>query len=672
VRAYSFADDDREAAWLLADVAADRAAHHRAWGDYAVLYRKHTIGDLLEGECLKAGIPCRLAHGRALADDRIVQYVLAALRVIAQPTDSVHAETFLQVVLPPTLLGELRTEAEQRGTRLLAEAERRARSAPKAEETARKIRRAQAALRNLPALGVQHSSLGALIEELLSQRVGPYRSVLEDNADEITDPADDAEVQAIADKIEAARREGRPLTFAPMGGIEIALAGMVSGAGLRRLLLERPGVAPECIGASDAPALGVGLALFKALQLAASRTFPLAFRDYTAIDLETTGKDLARAEIVELAAVRVRDGAIVDEWHTLVKPSVAIDAEASATHGISDADVLNAPSFGEVWPRLAEFARGDVLVAHNGYDFDFPLLRRMAKSLGHAWRFRTYDTLPLAREVHAGSRRLADLAHVFDVAAGRSHRALDDTRTLVPVFDGLSRLKLQRARKSALANVLDHLGVALALSPSLGAEAQRFADWARPFALGRFSDAIDWYRARRDALAPSLRDALPSAEDVIDRLGGHALMLKIRAEKSADQRYPIAMARLRRLIETIEEEPLADQITRFLERAVLSRNDGVEPDRDRVNLLTLHSTKGLEFSRVYIAGVEDAEFLNGTLEQTSEGEAEEARRLLYVGMTRTIDRLVMTRAELRQGESTGGYRFLTEMGLEPDAEPDSR
>ena len=48
-----------------------------------------------------------------------------------------------------------------------------------------------------------------------------------------------------------------------------------------------------------------------------------------------------------------------------------------------------------------------------------------------------------------------------------------------------------------------------------------------------------------------------------------------------------------------------------------------------------------------------------------EAELQESRRLLYVGMTRAKDRLVMTRVERRRSEPTGGHRFLTEMGFTP-------
>jgi DNA helicase-2/ATP-dependent DNA helicase PcrA len=96
----------------------------------------------------------------------------------------------------------------------------------------------------------------------------------------------------------------------------------------------------------------------------------------------------------------------------------------------------------------------------------------------------------------------------------------------------------------------------------------------------------------------------------------------------------------------------------------LSRSDGCPTDDRRVSLLTMHATKGLEFSRVYIVGVEDRQ-IPGTyaLEHEEWQEVQEARRLLYVGMTRAKDRLVLTRSGQRDGRPTGGDLFLREAGL---------
>ena len=109
-----------------------------------------------------------------------------------------------------------------------------------------------------------------------------------------------------------------------------------------------------------------------------------------------------------------------------------------------------------------------------------------------------------------------------------------------------------------------------------------------------------------------------------------------------------------------------EQLSRLLELATLSRMEGDSVDASGVNLLTLHSTKGLEFSRVYVVGVEDASLIGGTASRkASEAEIEESRRLLYVGMTRAKDRLVFTHVARRKDEPTGGHRFLDEMGISP-------
>ncbi len=78
--------------------------------------------------------------------------------------------------------------------------------------------------------------------------------------------------------------------------------------------------------------------------------------------------------------------------------------------------------------------------------------------------------------------------------------------------------------------------------------------------------------------------------------------------------------------------PSRQHIDDMLCRVALSSSDGAETDPNRINLLTLHSTKGLEFSRVYIVGVEN-QVLPGwrAIEEDRTEEIQEGRRLLYVG-----------------------------------------
>src|SRR5438309_7229869 len=75
------------------------------------------------------------------------------------------------------------------------------------------------------------------------------------------------------------------------------------------------------LGGADAGDLGLPLVVFKSLQLRHSRDFQDGFRDYVAFDIETTDRDPSGCEIVEIGAVRVEEGDIVDRYHSTVRPS---------------------------------------------------------------------------------------------------------------------------------------------------------------------------------------------------------------------------------------------------------------------------------------------------------------------------------------------------------------
>ena len=167
-----------------------------------------------------------------------------------------------------------------------------------------------------------------------------------------------------------------------------------------------------------------------------------------------------------------------------------------------------------------------------------------------------------------------------------------------------------------------------------------FRGITRGFALGRYSTCLETYeREQGDDIS------LPTVDEVIERLGGADLMVKIRADKSADERYPAAMLRLRRLIVDIPDGPLDAQ------SASLPRARGaLEVGRPRAGAHArepahpaLDEGTGV-FARVRRRRRGRAAAPGGSpTTGPKPEEIEEARRLLYVGMTRTKDRLVLTR-----------------------------
>ena len=118
-------------------------------------------------------------------------------------------------------------------------------------------------------------------------------------------------------------------------------------------------------------------------------------------------------------------------------------------HGYRDCDLVGAPSLDEVWPRFRAFVGSDLLIAHNGQEFDVPVLRRLCQGFPEIDDLVFYDTLPLARSLVEGSARLTELAARFNVEVGRAHHAFDDAYMLAGVVPALNELRLRRARKIA-------------------------------------------------------------------------------------------------------------------------------------------------------------------------------------------------------------------------------
>src|SRR5213082_92064 len=469
VGAFAFRDEAEEASWLLDDILADRTAAGLEWGDYAILYRRHKLGEYLEGRLVRAGIPCRLARGRALVEDDVIKYVMAALRIVRDPGDPVALEAFARCVLSAHFLQEvlasfpfpLSTEAD-----FLAAIRTLARRRPAQDPDTKKLWRLVFQVENLRALTRSHRALVPLVDEILSQSVGPYRNALEERHDELTDPAVIPEAVRLAERLAAAIAAEQEIVIAPQGGLEIALRGMLIAAGVRHL--------PTSTNLHQPPptSLPSALILFKALQLLHARELDTALERYVTFDLETTDKDVEVCEVIEIGAVRVVGGEIVDRFHSLVRPYRPITPGATKVHGYTDGDVRNARPFAEVWPEFRAFIGDDVLIAHNGQHFDIPVLRRLAAGREGVDTLVFYDTLPLVRSLSRDSAKLEDLALRFGIDRGRAHHALDDAVTLARVYRELERQRGIRARKAILANLLDYLGLAFALEQGAGSREQ--------------------------------------------------------------------------------------------------------------------------------------------------------------------------------------------------------
>ncbi|CEG26830.1 PolC-type DNA polymerase III [Bacillus sp. B-jedd] len=154
----------------------------------------------------------------------------------------------------------------------------------------------------------------------------------------------------------------------------------------------------------------------------------LADETYVVFDVETTGLSAVYDTIIELAAVKIREGEIIDRFESFANPHHRLSATTINLTGITDDMVQNAPEIGDVLTRFREWTADDILVAHNA-SFDMGFLNTGYKKIGfEKAKNPVIDTLELARFLYPEMKnhRLNTLAKKFDVELTQHHRAIYD------------------------------------------------------------------------------------------------------------------------------------------------------------------------------------------------------------------------------------------------------
>lgn len=175
--------------------------------------------------------------------------------------------------------------------------------------------------------------------------------------------------------------------------------------------------------------------------------------DYVLFDLETTGLSCRNDEVIEISALKVKDGSVEDEFSTLVNPGMPIPFMASEVNGITDDMVKDSPDFKTVLGQFIEFAGDSVLVGHNIVSFDMKFIQRdIEKYYGKVLGNDHIDTLLLARLYlpELQHHTLSDLAHYYHISTAGAHRALADCRMNQRIFESLKE-EIENPSESAQA-----------------------------------------------------------------------------------------------------------------------------------------------------------------------------------------------------------------------------
>ena len=150
--------------------------------------------------------------------------------------------------------------------------------------------------------------------------------------------------------------------------------------------------------------------------------------EFVSFDLETTGTLSHLDQIVELGAVRFKNGEPRDSYQQLVSINGPMPEQATAVNGITDDMLQGKPSLQEALPGFAAFCGDSLMVAHNApFDFQF-LLRAVEEHQTVAPRGLVFDTCQLARRSFPGlaNYKLATLCHYLKIESEGFHRAQAD------------------------------------------------------------------------------------------------------------------------------------------------------------------------------------------------------------------------------------------------------
>ena len=156
---------------------------------------------------------------------------------------------------------------------------------------------------------------------------------------------------------------------------------------------------------------------------------------YVVFDLETTGLSPNTCKIIEIGAVKVENGQIVDRFSTFVNPKEPIPYKIEELTSIRDDMVIDAPTIEEILPEFMKFCEGSIMVAHNA-EFDMSFIKKNCDRQGISYDFTIGDTMTLAQLLlpNLNRFRLDTVAKAIGVHLGNHHRAVDDAACTADIF----------------------------------------------------------------------------------------------------------------------------------------------------------------------------------------------------------------------------------------------
>ncbi len=162
-------------------------------------------------------------------------------------------------------------------------------------------------------------------------------------------------------------------------------------------------------------------------------------KSYIAFDVETTGLNPAENEIIEIGALKVREGKVAERFMELVRPLSPVSPSITALTGITNQMVSSARSRHDVISDFLAFCGEDILIGHN-VSFDYSFVKTSAAAEGLPFEKSGIDTLKIAQKVHKDleSRSLESLCRYYHIENRSAHRAYHDALATAKLYQTLA------------------------------------------------------------------------------------------------------------------------------------------------------------------------------------------------------------------------------------------
>ena len=158
-------------------------------------------------------------------------------------------------------------------------------------------------------------------------------------------------------------------------------------------------------------------------------------KSYVAFDLETTGLSPETDQIIEIGALKVKDGKVIARFMEFVKPDQPISSAITGITGITNEMVADARNTEDIVHDFMDFCEDHVLIGHN-IMFDYKFCKMYAAKYGYPFEKRGIDTLKIARKVHKDfeSKSLGALCEYYHITNQAAHRAYHDALATAKLY----------------------------------------------------------------------------------------------------------------------------------------------------------------------------------------------------------------------------------------------